>query len=99
MALEAASWSRLTFDLQLAVHLSLSQVVDGLAGVHATVVRAGLPDLQGAHSLVAEHAVAWVIKNDDLILHPDHFWLKQEGQKLAVTILIRPKYPYIIPQF
>lgn len=96
MALEALG---LTFDLQLAVHLSLSQVVDGLAGVHAAVVRAGLPDLQGAHSLVAEHAVAWVIKNGDLILHPDHFWLKQEGQKLAVMILIQPKYPYMIPHF
>lgn len=77
--MEPASWSRLTFDLQLAVHLSLSQVVDSLAGVHAAVVRAGLPDLQGTHSLVAEHAVAWVIKNGDLILHPDHFCLKQEG--------------------
>lgn len=78
-----ASSARLTFDLQLAVHLSLPQVIDCLAGVHATVVRAGLPDLQGAHPLVAEHAVAWVVQNDDLVLHPDHLCLKREGKRSA----------------
>lgn len=76
MPWELASWSTLTFDLQLAVHLGLSQVIDGLAGVQAAIVRAGLPDLQSTHSLVAKHAVARVVDDGYLILHPDHFGLQ-----------------------
>ena len=72
--------STLTFDLQLAVHLGLPQVVDGLAGVQTTVVGAGFPDLQSTYSLVAEHAVAWVVNDDYLILHPDHFGLQVEKE-------------------
>lgn len=75
-----ASCSTLTFDLQLAVHLGLSQVIDGLAGVQATVVGAGLSDLQGTYSLVAKHAVARVIDDDNLVLHPDHFGLQAHTQ-------------------
>lgn len=74
---ELASRSKLTFDLKLAVHLSFTQVVDGLAGVHAAIIGAGLPDLQSTHSLVAKHAVAWVINDGNLVLHPDNFGLKQ----------------------
>lgn len=72
-----ASRSTLTFDLKLAIHLSFTQVVDGLAGVHAAIVGAGLPDLQSTHPLVAKHAVAWVINDGYLVLHPDNFGLKQ----------------------
>lgn len=79
-----ASGSTLTFDLQLAVHLGLSQVVDGLAGVHATVVRAGLPDLQSTYSLVAKHAVARVVDDEHLILHPDHFGLQARSSEIML---------------
>lgn len=72
-----ASRSTLTFDLELAIHLSFTQVVDGLAGVHAAIVGAGLPDLQSTNPLVAKHAVAWVINDGYLVLHPDNFGLKQ----------------------
>lgn len=75
--IELASCSTLTFDLKLALHLSFTQVVDGLAGVHATIVGAGLPDLQSTHPLVAKHAVAWVVNDGYLVLHPDDFGLQQ----------------------
>lgn len=74
---ELASRSTLTFDLKLAVHLSFTQVVNGLAGVHAAIIGAGLPYLQSTHSLVAKHAVAWIINDDYLVLHPDNFRLQQ----------------------
>lgn len=74
---ELASRSTLTFDLKLAVHLSFTQVVNGLAGVHAAIIGAGLSYLQRTHSLVAKHAVAWVINNGYLVLHPDNFRLQQ----------------------
>ena len=74
---ELAARSTLTFDLQLAVHLSFTQVVNGLAGVHAAIIRAGLPYLQSTHPLVAKHAVAWVINDGYLVLHPDNFSLQQ----------------------
>lgn len=74
---ELASSSTLTFDLQLAVHLSFAQVINGFAGVHAAIIGAGLPYLQSTHSLVAEHAVAWVIDDGYLVLHPDNFRLQQ----------------------
>lgn len=51
----------LTFHLQFAVYLCLPKVVDGLAGVHASIKWAGLPNFQCTHTLIAEHAVAWVI--------------------------------------
>lgn len=89
--MELAPWSTLTFDLQLAVHLGLSQVVDGLAGVQATIIRAGLPDLQSTYSLVAKHAVAWVVNDGYLILHPDHFSLRSEkGTIKTSSFLIQP---------
>lgn len=72
------SRSTLTFDLQPAVHLGLSQVVDGLAGVQAAIIRARFPDLKSAYTLIAKHAVAWVIEDGDLILHPDHLSLRDE---------------------
>lgn len=81
MHTKLTSWSTLTFDLQLTVHLGLSQVIDGLAGVHAAVIGAGLSDLQSTYSLVAKHAVAWVVDDGYLILHPDHFWLRSDNQK------------------
>lgn len=90
---ELASRSTLTFDLQLALHQSLSQVVDGLAGVHATIIGAGLPDLQGTYSLVAKHAVARVVEDGYLVLHPDHFGLQSENRnvssKYKIIITIR----------
>lgn len=57
--------------------MSLAQVIDGLAGVGATIIGAGLPDLQGAHSLVAKHAVAWVVNDGYLVLHPHNLRLQQ----------------------
>ena len=68
--------STLTFDLQPALHLVLPQVIDSLTGVQTAVVGVGLPDFQGAHPLVAEHAVARVVDDGDLVLHPDHFGLQ-----------------------
>ena len=82
---ELASWSTLTFDLQLAVHLGLSQIVDGLASVHAAIVGTGLPDFQSTYSLVAKHAVPWVVQDGYLILHPDHFSLRSD-KKFVNTI-------------
>ena len=76
----------LTFDLQLAVHLGLSQVVDGLAGIYTAIIRAGLPDLKSTDSLVAKHAVAWVIDDDYLILHPGHFGLQADTEMLMMLI-------------
>lgn len=67
---------RLTFDLQLAFHQSLAEVIDGLAGVRASVIGARLTDLQGAHALVAKHAVAWVVYYCYLVLHPDDLGLE-----------------------
>lgn len=98
---ELASGSTLTFDLQLALHLSFTQVVDGLAGVHAAIVGAGLPDLQGTHPLVAKHAVAWVVNDGDLVLHPDDFGLQQFVFKQCCLMwiytrtcsLLAPVYP------
>lgn len=75
------SMSPLTFDLHLTVHLGLAEVVDGLTGVQAAVVGVGLAHLQGAHALVAEHAVARVVDDGDLVLHPDHFGLRSEKDR------------------
>lgn len=75
-----AQRSTLTFDLQFAVYLGLSQFVDGFAGVHAAIIRTGLPDLQRADSLAAKHTVAWVINDGYLILHPDHFRLQTDTE-------------------
>lgn len=83
---ELAFRSTLTFDLKLAVHLSFTQVINGLAGVHATIIGAGLPYLQSTHSLVAKHAVAWVIDDGYLVLHPDDFRLQQIICVLEVLI-------------
>lgn len=80
-----APWATLTFDLQLAVHLGLPQVVDGLARVEAAVVRAGLPDLQSAHPLIAKHAVARVVHDGYLVLHPDHFRLQSDTEMLKMS--------------
>lgn len=101
---ELASWSTLTFDLQLAVHLGLSQVIDGLAAVQAAIVRAGLPDLQSTHSLVAKHAVPRVVDDGYLILHPDHFGLQRDNKNISsmMTLIQQrngPKCPDITPQF
>lgn len=87
------SRSTLTFDLELAIHLSFTQVVDGLAGVHAAIVGAGLPDLQSTNPLVAKHAVAWVINDGYLVLHPDNFGLKRIISNVHLSCIDIPLAP------
>lgn len=83
---QTSTRTTLTFDLQLAVHLGFSQVIYSLAGVHATIIGARLPDLQSAYSLVAKHAIPWVIDNHDLIFHPDHLSLQSDKTNISGAI-------------
>lgn len=55
--------------------MSLSKVIDSLAGVNTPVKRAGLADLKRTHTLVAEHAVTWVIYDGNLVFHPEYLRL------------------------
>ena len=65
-----------TFHLQFAFDLSCPKVIDCFATVRASIVRAGLADLQRAHPLVAEHPVSWVIHNSHFVFHPGYFRLE-----------------------
>lgn len=64
-----------TSDLQLALHLVLSQLVDGPTRVAAAVKLTGLPDVERQHALFVLHQVLGVLADDHVVLHPDDFRL------------------------
>lgn len=64
-----------TSDLQLALHLVLSQLVDGPTGVAAAVELTGLSDIECQHALFVLHQVLGVLADDHVVLHPDDFRL------------------------
>lgn len=66
-----------TSDLQLALHLVLSEVVNGLARVHPRVEQAGLADVQSQDTLVVLHEELGVAANYYLVLHPDDLGLDE----------------------
>lgn len=61
-------------NLQLALHLGLSQVVDGAARVPASVEQARFTDVQSQHALVVLHQEFRVFTDDHVVLHPDDLW-------------------------
>lgn len=65
-----------TSNLQLALHLGLSQVVDGAARVPASVEQARFTDVQSQHALVVLHQEFRVFTDDHVVLHPDDLWLR-----------------------
>lgn len=70
----------ITSDLQLALHLVLAKVVDGLACVHPRVEQAGLADVQSQDALVVLHEELGVATDDYLVLHPDDLGLDAREQ-------------------
>ncbi len=65
-----------TSNLQLALHLVFPEIVDGPAGVSASVKRAWLADIQSQHALFVLHQVLGVFTDDHIVLHPNDLWLK-----------------------
>lgn len=72
--------NKLTFDFQLAADGCFTVIVDGFAGVHATVKVTGPADLQRTDTLNADLPEFGVVSNNHLVLHPLNLGLWWEGK-------------------
>lgn len=66
-----------TSHLQLALHLVLPEIVDGLAGVSASVEQARLADIQSQHALAVLHHELGVFTDDHVVLLPNDLRLQE----------------------
>ena len=64
-----------TSNLQLALHLVFTEIIDGPAGVFAPVKQAWPSDIKSQHALVVLHQELGVFTDDHIVLQPDDLWL------------------------
>lgn len=67
---------RLTSNLQLALHLVHSEIVDGPARVSAPIKQAWLANIQSQHALFVLHQILGVFTDDHTVLHPNDLGLE-----------------------
>ena len=72
---------RRTSNLQLALHLILTQIVDGPAGVSSPIKQARLANIQRQHALFVLHQILGVLTDDHIVLHPNDLWLENRASE------------------